>query len=577
MKKRTNRRVFFLIFLIISSFLIIFSFNVTVVKALTPAFVNAYLVTGSGGSVSLTLNFTPTSGNMLVLLLSVDSNDATAHNLTSITQANVNWQSSAGATIWLAANRGGCQIWAGNITNSPSTNIISSFNGGGTITWRICVMEFSNAIAVYDKNVTASASSGTAIFSGNTSAVSTYPEVAVSVANAAHFSGVPLQGYTSLSNGDRQIELYKILSTQTTTGTGGTGYTSSWWTIAVLTLKPYQSGITCTNFSNSSNENGVNTVINFTSTPSNPIYPQSGYVFSWDISGSYVNDTWVQFTDGTYQNISLTKLIFTTLGNTIHFKIYGNDSLNNWSVSDIQTISTIQATITFYFNTGGGLWRNNAAISNGTVTTYSSPATLSLTAICNSTYAFESFNYTNTVGASTTNPFSLTVTNQSTVTLYFAQDYNVGYGAGYSSGWNAGNNTGWIAGNASGYASGYSAGYSAGYTVGYIDGQNAFVFIGTATPDRVLDGYTFYGNSQTLLTGTYTTPTPSPTPTLTPTPTATPTPTPGVSGTPNPSDYIPVADAQNQTITYALVVGLIAAVLVFCLFVMAASRSSRRK
>jgi len=61
----------------------------------------------------------------------------------------------------------------------------------------------------------------------------------------------------------------------------------------------------------------------------------SGYIFSFDnCTGYFVNDTWVSAVGNeTWTNV--TKIINSTVGCTIRWRVYANDSSNNWNASDI--------------------------------------------------------------------------------------------------------------------------------------------------------------------------------------------------------------------------------------------------
>jgi hypothetical protein len=283
-------------------------------------------------------------------------------------------------------------------------------------------------------------------------------------------------------------------------------------------------GINFQNLANSSNENGINCVFSVDCTPIGALATMSGYIFSYDISGSYVNDTWTAFSNTTSETLNINKVLVGSLGQTVHYTFFGNDSDNLWTQSSIATL-TLQATVTFRFTEGGALWRNSVSIANGTATTYTTATTLTMLALQNSLYGFISFNWSNTVASSTSNNYTFSVLNQTTFWAFMnltdryttgysdgwtagnATGYAAGYSAGYNIGWAEGNATGysdgWTAGNATGYAAGYSDGYAAGYDVGFIDGVNSFVWLGNATEGEVLSGYTFYSNTSDLRTGTY--------------------------------------------------------------------------
>ena len=61
----------------------------------------------------------------------------------------------------------------------------------------------------------------------------------------------------------------------------------------------------------------------------------SGYIFSFDNgTGTFVNDSWVSMT-GTINWSNVSKYVNATIGNTIRWKVYANDSANNWKKSII--------------------------------------------------------------------------------------------------------------------------------------------------------------------------------------------------------------------------------------------------
>ena len=66
----------------------------------------------------------------------------------------------------------------------------------------------------------------------------------------------------------------------------------------------------------------------------------SGYIFSFDNgTGSFTNDSWVSMT-GTLNWSNITKMVNSTVGSTIRWKVYANDSSNNWNTSETYTYNT---------------------------------------------------------------------------------------------------------------------------------------------------------------------------------------------------------------------------------------------
>ena len=66
----------------------------------------------------------------------------------------------------------------------------------------------------------------------------------------------------------------------------------------------------------------------------------SGYIFSFDNgTGALLNDTWVPMT-GTENWSNVTKIVNSTVGTTIRWKVYANDTDNNWNASLTYSFTT---------------------------------------------------------------------------------------------------------------------------------------------------------------------------------------------------------------------------------------------
>jgi len=66
----------------------------------------------------------------------------------------------------------------------------------------------------------------------------------------------------------------------------------------------------------------------------------SGYIFSFNNgTGSFINDSWIQFSGvGNWSNV--TKSINSSIGSTIQWKVYANDTYNNWNLTDTYSYIT---------------------------------------------------------------------------------------------------------------------------------------------------------------------------------------------------------------------------------------------
>jgi len=98
---------------------------------------------------------------------------------------------------------------------------------------------------------------------------------------------------------------------------------------------------------------------------SSSIWNMSGYIFSYDNgSGTYVNDSYVYLSP---QNnltwINVTKTANSTIGSTIRWKVYANDVLDNWNVTEEQSYVTQQYAV-YDLNNGAYISSDN---TSGTV------------------------------------------------------------------------------------------------------------------------------------------------------------------------------------------------------------------
>lgn len=68
----------------------------------------------------------------------------------------------------------------------------------------------------------------------------------------------------------------------------------------------------------------------------------SGYIFSWNNSGSWVNDSWVAMPSNNIT--SVLKKINSTVGTDVGWRFYANSSTDNLNVTDIQVLTTVAST-----------------------------------------------------------------------------------------------------------------------------------------------------------------------------------------------------------------------------------------
>lgn len=143
----------------------------------------------------------------------------------------------------------------------------------------------------------------------------------------------------------------------------------------------------------------------------------SGYIFSWNASGSWANNTWVAFSDTNNTWANTTETLSYAIGLEISWVVYANSSMGLWYETTPINF-TVQATITFYFNSGGSLWRNGSQLENGTATAYTESTTLTLMAVADFNYTYLVMNWS--YGETTENPYNFAVSNQTDVFCYFS-------------------------------------------------------------------------------------------------------------------------------------------------------------
>ena len=230
--------------------------------------------------------------------------------------------------------------------------------------------------------------------------------------------------YTWTAFSQSQTQTVSIIKTITATP-GSTVHwiiyanvTGNVWTASTIQSFTVSASITFNSPSNTTPENGKTVTMSVQATNVSTTYGLSGFIFSWNMSGSWVNQTWTAFPGSTnsWANTTLT-LNCANIGYTVSWKIYGNDTGNGWTASSIYTF-TDQATVTFICNAGGAFWRNGTEVANNSQTTYTSATTLMLQSLVNSGSGFQSFNWTNSAGSTTTNNYTFTVFNQTTISCF---------------------------------------------------------------------------------------------------------------------------------------------------------------
>jgi len=104
----------------------------------------------------------------------------------------------------------------------------------------------------------------------------------------------------------------------------------------------------------------------------------SQFIFSWNGTGSWTNDTASGLT-GTADWANLTKTLPSNVGVVVGFRWYCNDTGDNWAATGIQNLTTTETTVRYWFRFSFKDLDNNDVESKITWTLYNSSQALSYT------------------------------------------------------------------------------------------------------------------------------------------------------------------------------------------------------
>lgn len=91
----------------------------------------------------------------------------------------------------------------------------------------------------------------------------------------------------------------------------------------------------------------------------------SGYVFSTNNTGTWANDSFASMSGSTAWS-NVTKTLNNTIGFVVGWRVYSNDTSNNWNVTTIFTLTTTDAVLPTYSNIHSDV-TNNTYLNLGTV------------------------------------------------------------------------------------------------------------------------------------------------------------------------------------------------------------------
>jgi len=530
MKKIKIKSLVFML-LIILQFLIFYSISSASATVVTLVQGNFYYSGNNVNSGSVTLTNYPTYGNLLVLQVSIANSGVSNGGVSSITESNTTGWTNA-LRYYYTTNYARVEIWY-CIVNGTYFGKQITVNLNVTVNYvlQFDVQEYTG-LGLYitvDKIATQGVTSTSPVgYTGNLTQTTYADELVIGClatygGTATQYATIttPQNGFTLMDgeygayqSGYGAFAVFRYFASSLNTWWSGGAYggvANKAMAGAIVAFKP-SGGASFNNISISNTESGVNTIFSINASKiTNNLTPNGGYVFSWNNGSGFNNDTWLSFSDSSWNWCNTTKMINSALGSTISWMIYANDSSNYWSqLSPTQTF-TVQATVTFYLSSGGILVKNGVIITNVSSTTYMSPTNIVMLSIVNSTIAFKSFNWTNNISSTTTNNYTYVVANKTDFWCYMYNPLD-------------------LLTNANTTNSKVFNGYSYYNNNGILQIGN-FSFNGNATINTVLSNQTFYSLSDTLLMGNYTV----------------------ISATPNLSDYVTKTDSQKNSVVLAII------------------------
>jgi len=339
----------FLIVFLLASFLASISFFVLPVHAngITRVQGNAR-GTGTSSPIAVTIGSTPTSGNVLVAVISSGSSTA-YRTVSSITETNVVWTYQIRSQHYEFSYMQ-VEIWVGVVSASASTSVSVAFSGSMNKGGVVDICEYSGV-------ATSSFLDQTATSGGRNSPSNTGTTATTTLANELWIGGIswyyitkqssPTNGFAML-DGDVYTQgscayLEKIVSATATANSGTSGADNEGWAGAIATFKASAETTPPTYSSIASNATLRNTAVNCSVTWTDETNI-SGVIFGCNFTGSWVNQTWTSSWTVWLTTKSARYDYLTTLGTLVgaadQWEMWCNDTSNNWNNTGVQTITT---------------------------------------------------------------------------------------------------------------------------------------------------------------------------------------------------------------------------------------------
>jgi hypothetical protein len=340
-----------LISLLCLSFITIFPFSIPLAKAteITRVQGNEKATVTNEASIEVNMSDTPTAGNLLVAATGIVATDS-AQYTSSISQTGVTWTKQIGPTYSTVAYLT-VEIWVGVVESGAESNMTFNLHGTANATADVC--EYSGLLTSGFLDKTAFSNSWQYYVDSGTTATTTQANelwIGALLSYGGLTQSDPTDGFTLLDGNGTDNGMYALgFAEKVVSETGAahvratcdesryigciatfkakSGYPPSASNILVSTVN---NGSSCTFSCNWSSIVGETTL--------------SGFIFGSNASGSWVNQTWAGFSGTpTSEWANATDDLPSSVGVTVQFRWWANDSDNNWGDSELQNLFTLSS------------------------------------------------------------------------------------------------------------------------------------------------------------------------------------------------------------------------------------------
>ena len=368
MRKKSLFTSILILFLILSFLGIFIQVPLVHATGITRVQGNARGTASSGSTISVTMNSTPTNGDLLIATIGIRQGHPDI-SVSNISESGVIWTVQVREDDWYDYSQIS-EIWAGVVGTSASASVTINLSGsiysGHYAIADICEYSGLATSDFLDRNATSSYSYPPT--TGTTTTTTQANELWVGITISYGDSQTsPTNGFTLLDGNYIYMisvaYLEKIVSSTGTANSGtsttgsGVGCIATFATTAVTdTINPTYSGIS-TNTTLAGQPCSFNAQIN----DDRSLQNNGQYIFGTNNTGSWVNDTAINFTS-TPQWANITShTLNSTAGHTIHYEWWFTDNAGNKNNTGIQsTITSADTTLPIF----GTITANNTVAGN---------------------------------------------------------------------------------------------------------------------------------------------------------------------------------------------------------------------